>query len=241
LKFLILCHATSVFKLLFSSFSYNVCFLFTLSDSCLCNSFLDLQIKTGGLVVWSKKNTLVVYRGLNYQLTSKNFLNTHTGLAGGQDTPLYKKGQLRLERNSDISQVNSNGSFVDEKICQKDSERETLPGGIFFNEDLNCQPVSGSLYEREMDRLLDGLGPRFIDWWMHKPLPVDADLLPEVVSGFRPPFRLCPPHTRAKLTDDELTYLRKLAKTLPTHFVLGITLPTVICQFYPEHIFSGNN
>uniref|UniRef100_A0A2N9IVR1 CRM domain-containing protein n=1 Tax=Fagus sylvatica TaxID=28930 RepID=A0A2N9IVR1_FAGSY len=194
-----------------------------------------VEIKTGGLVVWSKKNTLVVYRGLNYQLTSKNFLNTHTGLAGGQDTPLYKKGQLRLERNSDISQVNSNGSFVDEKICQKDSERETLPGGIFFNEDLNCQPVSGSLYEREMDRLLDGLGPRFIDWWMHKPLPVDADLLPEVVSGFRPPFRLCPPHTRAKLTDDELTYLRKLAKTLPTHFVLGITLPTVISGVH-EHV-----
>jgi len=28
--------------------------------------------------------------------------------------------------------------------------------------------------------------------------------------------------------------LRKLAHPLPTHFVLGITLPTVICQFFPR-------
>lgn len=72
---------------------------------------------------------------------------------------------------------------------------------------------------------MDGLGPRFIDWWRPKPLPVDADLLAEVVPGFRPPFRLCPPKTRSKLTDDELTYLRRLSRPLPTHFVLGILFP----------------
>lgn len=87
--------------------------------------------------------------------------------------------------------------------------------------DLNTQPINGSLFERETDRLLDGLGPRFVDWWMRKPLPVDADLLPEVVKGFRSPSRLCPPRMRSKLKDDELTYLRKLAQSLPTHFVLG--------------------
>ncbi|XP_027179484.1 chloroplastic group IIA intron splicing facilitator CRS1, chloroplastic isoform X3 [Coffea eugenioides] len=81
--------------------------------------------------------------------------------------------------------------------------------------------MNGSLYEKEADRLLDGLGPRFLDWWWRKPLPVDGDLLPEVVPGFMPPFRLCPPHARSQLTDDELTYLRKLARPLPTHFVLG--------------------
>nr|XP_027079089.1 chloroplastic group IIA intron splicing facilitator CRS1, chloroplastic-like isoform X1 [Coffea arabica] len=81
--------------------------------------------------------------------------------------------------------------------------------------------MNGSLYEMEADRLLDGLGPRFLDWWWRKPLPVDGDLLPEVVPGFMPPFRLCPPHARSQLTDDELTYLRMLARPLPTHFVLG--------------------
>ncbi|KZV21661.1 hypothetical protein F511_16367 [Dorcoceras hygrometricum] len=78
-----------------------------------------------------------------------------------------------------------------------------------------------SLYERESDRLLDELGPRFVDWWMPKPLPVDADLLPEHIPGFKTCFRLCPPCTRSQLTDSELTYLRKIARPLPTHFVLG--------------------
>jgi hypothetical protein len=151
-----------------------------------------------------------------------SFLKTHAGVAGCRGAPYYE--------------INPNESGLDEKMCRKESEGKTLPSADFLKEDLNSQSVSGSLYERETDRLLDGLGPRFIDWWMHKPLPVDADLLPEVVPGFRPPFRLCPPHARAKLTNDELTYLRKLAHPLPTHFVLGITLLTVICQFFPENM-----
>ena len=96
-----------------------------------------------------------------------------------------------------------------------------------MKEDENNQPVIGSLYERETDRLLDGLGPRFIDWWMRKPLPVDADLLSEVVPGFRPPLRLSPPSIRPKLTDEELTYLMKLAHPLPFHFALGTTLSII--------------
>ncbi|CAC01859.1 putative protein [Arabidopsis thaliana] len=81
--------------------------------------------------------------------------------------------------------------------------------------------ISSSLYEREADRLLDGLGPRYMDWWMRRPFPVDADLLPEVVNGYMTPSRRCPPNTRAKLTDEELTYLRNIAQPLPFHFVLG--------------------
>lgn len=81
--------------------------------------------------------------------------------------------------------------------------------------------ISSSLYEREADRLLNGLGPRYMDWWMRRPFPVDADLLPEVVPGYRTPSRRCPPNTRAKLSDEELTYLRNIAQALPFHFVLG--------------------
>lgn len=190
------------------------------------------QIKTGGLVVWSKKDILVVYRGCYYQLTSKNILKTHTRLAGSRAAPYYKTGLPKLERNSEISQTNSNENGVDEKMCRSESEGANLLPGISSKGDL--KPVIGSLYVRETERLLDGLGPRFLDWWMDKPLPVDADLLPEVVPGYRPPFRLCPPRARAKLTNDELTHLRKLAHPLPTHFVLGITLPTVVCQFSLE-------
>ncbi|MBA0741847.1 hypothetical protein Gogos_014968 [Gossypium gossypioides] len=152
-----------------------------------------VEMKTGGLVVWCKKDVLVVYRGQNYWLTS-NGRRVFNNLAS--------------DNNTTMSQEKSNASTWGRSLNGEDRDE-------------NNQPVVGSLYERETDRLLDGLGPRFIDWWMRKPLPVDADLLPEVVPGFRPPTRLSPPKTRPKLTDEELTNLRKLAHPLPFHFALG--------------------
>ncbi|KAJ6371035.1 hypothetical protein OIU77_001527 [Salix suchowensis] len=145
-----------------------------------------VEMKTGGLVVWTRKDIHVVYRGCNYQ---------------------WKK--------------NSNTAMIEEIFPRNGGEEESKSAGILMEADLNTQTINGSLFERETDRLLDGLGPRFADWWMRKPLPVDADLLPEAVKGFRSPTRLCLPRMRSKLKDDELTYLRKLAQSLPTHFVLG--------------------
>lgn len=179
------------------------------------------QIKTRGLVIWSKKDTLVVYRGSNYQSTSKHFQKMRPGLVAGADASNSKLNQSNFEDDLTISEIKFHESTTGEKMGRKDGEEDSSPTGIFMEEMVDSQPVNGSLYEREADRLLDGLGPRFIDWWRPKPLPVDADLLPEVLPGFRPPFRLSPPQTRSKLTDDELTYLRKLAYALPTHFVLG--------------------
>ncbi|GFY86770.1 maize chloroplast splicing factor-like protein [Actinidia rufa] len=164
-----------------------------------------VETKTGGLVVWSKKDALVVYRGCNFQSSRGTSSKMLSGFAGGQETSSLNINHHKLKT---FAQVKS-----DERIREGMTSIE--------NGDMEAIPINGSLYEREADRLLDGLGPRFIDWWWPKPLPVDADLLPEVVPGFKPPFRLCPSHARAKLTDDELTYLRKLARQLPTHFVLG--------------------
>lgn len=144
------------------------------------------QAKTGGLVVWCKKNTLVVYRGSDYRQPSEFFSVPTPSPDATEDLLLSQDGSPA-----------SMGSIDDNLM------------------------INGTLYEREGDRLLDGLGPRFIDWWHPKPLPVDADLLPEVVPGFRPPLRICPPGMREKLTDYELTYYRKIARPLPTHFVLG--------------------
>ncbi|XP_020571490.1 chloroplastic group IIA intron splicing facilitator CRS1, chloroplastic [Phalaenopsis equestris] len=133
-----------------------------------------VEAKTGGLVVWRKKDVIVLYKGEDYQRCTKALptLNPYVELSSSKFD-------------------SSNGS------------------------------IDASLYERESNRLLDGLGPRFIDWWRPKPLPVDADLLPEIVRGFKTPFRLCPPYEWKRLSDDDLTYLRKLARPLPTHFALS--------------------
>ncbi|XP_020415882.1 chloroplastic group IIA intron splicing facilitator CRS1, chloroplastic isoform X3 [Prunus persica] len=179
-----------------------------------------VETKTGGMVVWGKKDTLVIYRGCNYQSSSKFFPKMRPCSADRQETLSSDHMQPDLEENSSY-QYKSFESPVDEKMSRKDAEEDCIQSGTFQETSMSCQPTSRSLYEKEADRLLDGLGPRFIDWWMHKPLPVDADLLPEVVPGFKAPIRRCPPHTRSKLTDDELTFLRKFARSLPTHFVLG--------------------
>lgn len=75
--------------------------------------------------------------------------------------------------------------------------------------------------EAEYNDLLDCLGPRFVDWWGTGVLPVDGDLLPQTLPGFKTPMRLLPAGMRLGLTNAELTNLRKLAKSLPCHFALG--------------------
>ncbi|KAK2989667.1 hypothetical protein RJ640_021587 [Escallonia rubra] len=73
----------------------------------------------------------------------------------------------------------------------------------------------------ELNLLLDELGPRFKDWSGCDPLPVDADLLPPVVPGYKRPFRLLPYGVRHGLRDKEMTFFRRSARTMPPHFALG--------------------
>lgn len=90
--------------------------------------------------------------------------------------------------------------------------------------------------EAEFSRLLDGLGPRFVDWWGTGLLPVDADLLPQNIPGYKTPLRLLPTGMRSGLTNVEMTNLRKLARKLPCHFALGILILEAysckICCFF---------
>ncbi|OVA04958.1 RNA-binding [Macleaya cordata] len=176
-----------------------------------------IELKTGGLVVWRKKDTLVVYRGFPYESPSNNFAKLHLGLASDEEPSPSK---IVLPNSQDVS-----AKYLISRVARKEEisgrniEQNSLFTGI--EENVSLQSVHGTLYQREADRLLDGLGPRFIDWWWPKPLPVDADLLPEVIPGFTPPIRRCPPRVRSQLADEELTYFRKLARPLPTHFALG--------------------
>ncbi|KAL5568139.1 hypothetical protein UlMin_024714 [Ulmus minor] len=76
-------------------------------------------------------------------------------------------------------------------------------------------------YEDEVDKLLEGLGPRYTDWLGCDPLPVDTDMLLGFVPGYEPPFRILPFRVRPSLDQREAIALRRLAKFLPPHFALG--------------------
>lgn len=74
---------------------------------------------------------------------------------------------------------------------------------------------------RMTEEILDGLGPRYADWTGRRPVPVDGDLLLSPDFEFKRPFRLLPYGVKPKLNNYELTELRRLARPLPPHFVLG--------------------
>uniref|UniRef100_A0A0E0KRK7 CRM-domain containing factor CFM3, chloroplastic/mitochondrial n=1 Tax=Oryza punctata TaxID=4537 RepID=A0A0E0KRK7_ORYPU len=99
--------------------------------------------------------------------------------------------------------------------------RSTLVAGVGSPNKFRLQLPGEVKLAEEADKLLDGLGPRFSDWWGYDPLPVDADLLPAIVPGFRRPFRLLPSGVPPRLTDREMTILRRLARPLPYHYALG--------------------
>ncbi|KAL0376719.1 UNVERIFIED_CONTAM: CRM-domain containing factor CFM3A, chloroplastic/mitochondrial [Sesamum calycinum] len=166
-----------------------------------------LERKTGGLVIWRSGTSLSLYRGVTYEDSA---------------TKLKK----RIFRRNELPQKSHSAT---EKTGQDSSESGVLPDkevpspeSVSLKTDSrNPETASEVRYEDEVDKLLDSLGPRYTDWPGDDPLPVDADLLPGVVPGYRPPFRLLPYGVRSTLGMKEATALRRLARVLPPHFALG--------------------
>lgn len=154
-----------------------------------------VERRSGGLVIWRSGSVMVVFRGSYYE--------------GPSQIPKSEDDSLFLPDVSNVGKpINdtANGSHsILEKTVTPISERAE----------------SMTEEQAEYNSLLDGLGPRFEDWWGTGLLPVDADLLPQTIPGFKPPFRLLPTGMRPRVTNAELTNLRKHAKSLPCHFALG--------------------
>ncbi|KAL3526459.1 hypothetical protein ACH5RR_011115 [Cinchona calisaya] len=179
-----------------------------------------LEMKTGGLVVWRSGTNIVLYRGADYKYpyfssgdNSKNGSSNEAALDVQMD---YGEDGGRQASSSDGT---ARTSYV-LKSLDKVSHPPLIQGVGSPNRVRFQLPGEAQLAE-EADRLLEGLGPRFSDWWGYEPLPVDADLLPAVVPEYRRPFRLLPYGVKHILTNDEMTILRRLGRPLPCHFALG--------------------
>lgn len=148
-------------------------------------------------MIWRSGSSIVLYRGIPYKLPCVQSFTT---------------------RNDDIdeseSSKNANGQSFGVKSLNEATER---PRNGFSN-------LSGAEIRdlSELNMLLDEVGPRFKDWSGREPLPVDADMLPAVVPGYRPPFRRLPYGAKLNLKNKEMTYLRRTARIMPPHFALGI-------------------
>lgn len=114
--------------------------------------------------------------------------------------------------------ANATNQDIGDKVIVKNTNSVITDSARYLKE-LSEEEVMGL---SELDHLLDELGPRFNDWSGHAPLPVDADLLPNVVHRYKPPFRLLPYGMKHCLRNREMTSIRRLARTMPPHFALGM-------------------
>ncbi|KAL9236976.1 hypothetical protein vseg_011576 [Gypsophila vaccaria] len=161
-----------------------------------------LERKTGGLVIWRSGTSLSLYRGVSYELS----------LVGKKRQFSLRTG--RPANSSLLDQVKRNLSPNDFPESN-DHPKESLNKNSYQESQIEVK------YEDEIDELLSTLGPRYTDWPGDEPLPIDADLLPSLVLGYQPPFRLLPYGVRRSLGAKEATALRRIARTLPPHFALG--------------------
>ncbi|KAJ0454827.1 putative RNA-binding, CRM domain, YhbY-like superfamily [Helianthus annuus] len=167
-----------------------------------------LESKTGGLVIWRAGSIIILYRGADYKYPYF-FINKQKPNDASADDP-----------TSPSTDSEEGGGEESDSIGSKEMQPPLIQG-VGSRTRVRFQLPGEAQLAEEADQLLDGLGPRFTDWYGYEPLPVDADLLPAVVPGYRKPFRLLPFGVKPKLTNDEMTTLRRLGRPLPCHFALG--------------------
>ncbi|KAF8700111.1 hypothetical protein HU200_034474 [Digitaria exilis] len=159
-----------------------------------------LERKTGGLVIWRSGTSVSLYRGVDYdepEPTKGSNKSMKSSIKGSPSPSLQPTEKVDSTQDSNGALVSNTGK---EEIVEQVPEIK---------------------YEDEIDKLLDELGPRYTDWPGSDPLPVDADLLPATVPGYKPPFRVLPYGVRPSLSRMDTTNLRRLARGLPPHFALG--------------------
>ncbi|XVF88765.1 hypothetical protein PTKIN_Ptkin19aG0077900 [Pterospermum kingtungense] len=163
-----------------------------------------LEKRTGGLVIWRSGGSVVLYRGMAYKFQCVQ--------------------SFSRQNQFDMNAVDcSNDVKIDatQNMVVKDSARTVesfMPSSFEYLKDLSKDELMDLC---ELNHLLDELGPRYKDWSGREPLPVDADLLPPVVPGYKPPFRRLPYGIRHCLKDSEMTIFRRVTRTVPPHFALG--------------------
>ncbi|MED6109263.1 hypothetical protein PIB30_031808 [Stylosanthes scabra] len=153
-----------------------------------------LESKTGGLVIWRSGSSIVLYRGMTYKLPC---------------VELYAKVN-RVKENSVQVGSGGHGQVGGTESLNRDSSKY-----------LKHMTEEELMELTELNQILDELGPRYTDWAGREPLPVDADLLPAVVPGYKTPFRLLPYRVKRSLSNEEMTEFRRLARTTAPHFALG--------------------
>lgn len=157
------------------------------------------------MVIWRSGTSVSLYRGVDYDVA--------------EPTKGKNKNSQALSMKSLSNDSSSPSLLPTEKVDSIQDNNGALVSNT--GKEAVVEQTPEIKYEDEIDKLLDELGPRYSDWPGSDPLPVDADLLPATVPGYKPPFRVLPYGVRPSLSRRDTTNLRRLARGLPPHFALG--------------------
>ncbi|KAG0630358.1 hypothetical protein M758_1G172500 [Ceratodon purpureus] len=184
----------------------------------------DLERLTGGLVIWRSGSAAVVYRGKDYV---PPFVREREEREERERRKLLSLGLEEDDEREQLTEAFDAGSEEELELSKEEEDSDSI-------EDLSADEPSLEASEKVdylkakqeaelqmMEEILDGLGPRYTDWTGKRPIPVDADLLLSPDFEFKRPFRLLPYGVKPKLNNFEMTELRRLARPIPPHFVLG--------------------
>ncbi|CAK9254975.1 unnamed protein product [Sphagnum jensenii] len=160
-----------------------------------------LERGTGGLVIWRAGSAAVVYRGKDYVPPSVREMQ--------EKEEQERKALMSLDPEEGEGAA---GSSTTQATAVDLSGLEEIKSEAELEEEAEL---------KAMEDVLEGLGPRWVNWTGNRPVPIDGDLLLSPDAVCKRPFRLLPYGLKAKLTDFELTDLRRFARPLPPHFVLG--------------------
>lgn len=169
------------------------------------------------MVIWRSGSNIIIYRGADYKYPY--FLSKADNADDTSNGALQMDGETNSRNDRCSSGIDVSESA--ERPLSNTTAQPPLIQGVGLPGRVRFQLPGEAQLAEECDHLLEGLGPRFTDWWGYDPLPVDGDLLPAVIPGYRRPFRLLPYGIKPKLTNDEMTTLKRLGRPLPCHFALG--------------------
>lgn len=159
-------------------------------------------------MIYRSGSLVVLYRGMTYKLPC---VQQYVNLPKRDEDVVDEPNNLSVERDQGV--VHESKALSMDNNTNLDSKASSITG--FEN-------LCGELTDlKDIDNVLSQLGPRFDDWSGYDPVPVDADLLPPVVPGYAPPFRLLPYRVKSVLKNKQMTFIRRFARTMPPHFALG--------------------
>ncbi|CAL0306979.1 unnamed protein product [Lupinus luteus] len=165
-----------------------------------------LESRTGGVVVWRSGSSIVLYRGMTYKLPCVELYNKMNHAKDNTVQPSVHVGN------------GSDGQEIVEELFTTTEPTTPIRDSAEYLKDMNEEEL---MELSDLNNMLDELGPRYKDWTGREPLPVDADLLPAVVPGYKTPFRVLPYGVRHCLGNKVMTKLRRLSRLTAPHFALG--------------------